>query len=99
VSHVYAISLMVGLSSPPESLVAVNKWLEENGDDPLVDLSAHAVGSKHPQVRAYLAGYNGIDTAEFIRVVKAQNWEDGCSLIIWPEDSSIIEWHVDSEYL
>jgi hypothetical protein len=75
--------------APPGNIARINSWLEGHGFASIVDLAEkHAVGSKHPQLNLYAAGYNHFPEDAFIEFFHTLLWDapNRCVLSLQPED-------------
>ena len=72
----------------PGNVARINAWLGARGFAPLVDVAErHAVGSKHPQLCLFVAGYNHFPEDDFVAFFQSLLWEEPerCVLALQPE--------------
>ncbi len=69
----------------------MNEWLAAHRFAPIADLAeAHAVGSKHPEISVYVAGYNYFLEEEFVALFRTFRWvePDRCVLVLTPQEGA-----------
>lgn len=95
-SVVTAVTLVCSLMEEDgEAIAHVNKWQAERGNEPLVDVSDHYGGRKHPQCMTLGAGWHHhFDVDEFAAFVTAQPWinPENVVLILQPEEGATRIW-------
>jgi hypothetical protein len=77
--------------TPPGNIARINAWLGDRNFAAIIDLAEpHAVGSKHPQLYLYAAGYNHFLEDEFIAFFHSLLWAEPerCVLVLQPEDGA-----------
>lgn len=90
--------------SGPGNLARINAWLGERRFAPIVDLAdKYAVGSKHPQLYLFAAGYNYFPEDEFITFFRVLRWNmpECCLLLLQPEEGEtrVVRAHADAEHV
>jgi len=76
--------------APSDHIAFLNGWLKKRNFGPLVDVSSHSGGTKHPQTCTFHCGYNYFPEDEFVQAVLSALWEnpENVVLIMQPEDGA-----------
>lgn len=86
--HVTGLVLVCSAADEGTNFDGINTWLTERKFAALVELAnRNAVGSKHPEICVYVAGYNYFPDHEFVAFFRSLRWyvPDRCVLVLTPE--------------
>lgn len=80
--------VMDSIEIPGKNIRAINSWLKERRFYPLVDVSEHSGGSKHPECCVFCCGYNYFPVDEFSALFRSMAWDlpEICVLLLKPEE-------------
>jgi hypothetical protein len=90
-SCVTGFVLICGAGEGSPNIQRLNAWLIERDFAPILDLAGpHAVGSKHPEIDVYVAGYNYFPEDEFIELFLSLRWyvPEVCVLVLTPQEGA-----------
>ncbi len=91
-NFVLAIEHLDDESAADERIQSLNKWLESNGQPPLVCLNEHpeaTSGTKHLEVDLFIGAHNHFDTSGFIECIESLDWgTDTYQLMVNEEDET-----------
>ena len=100
-SVVTAVTLIISVldgscndtDDPGPCVLEMNEWLGQERFLPLVEVTDHYGGSKHPQCLTYGAGFHGFpNPTEFAEFVCSREWDqpENVVLIIQPEEGETV---------